>query len=115
MLFLNLDLATFRGLLMTESCLCRNCIVDVGKINEYAYVVTSEIWSKVAPDDTDSMGYYLCVTCLERRLGRELLAGDFTAFPLNWLPCFVRSKKLSERLSRQGKPSDEEILEVLRS
>jgi hypothetical protein len=28
-------------------------------------------------------GYYLCIGCLEGRLGRQLTAADFPSFPVN--------------------------------
>ena len=59
--------------------LCRDCSVDVIEIGEY-YVVTDEVW----PIEHD--GGVLCVGCVEARLGRELVARDFTDALLNRLP-----------------------------
>jgi len=41
-------------------------------------MVHQRVWSAARMGDG-----YLCVTCLEQRLGRTLCARDFTAYPVN--------------------------------
>jgi hypothetical protein len=47
------------------------------------------------PDD----GGFLCIGCLERRIGRRLVADDFTGCPLNTDPMFLRSRRLTAALA----------------
>lgn len=41
------------------------------------YLVRDEVWREAGMDSWGSG--YLCTPCLRKRLGRELIAGDFTA------------------------------------
>lgn len=44
------------------------------------YMVTAELWASAGlPPD----GGFLCVGCLEQRIGRALEAADFTDVPIN--------------------------------
>jgi hypothetical protein len=45
-------------------------------------------------------GAYLCIGCLERRLGRILTCADFTDAPVNWMPKWRRSARLNARLQQ---------------
>jgi hypothetical protein len=54
---------------------CRDCKADT--LGEY-YMVWDEIW-----DRAGARGGLLCVGCLERRLGRQLCAEDFSDAPIN--------------------------------
>lgn len=73
------------------------------------YAVRNDIWARaVADDDVD----YLCVACLERRLGRRLKRSDFTNAIVNALSpqgyyrdasWAYRTARLSRRLGRRGK------------
>jgi hypothetical protein len=62
---------------ISRGCPCRDCAKPTipldGSPHEY-YVVHDRIWSEagVPPE-----GGYLCVGCLQRRLGRRLAAADF--------------------------------------
>ena|SRR5713101_9362602 len=52
------------------------------------YMVSDRLWRKALGlvDDAElgcMEGFYLCVRCLERRLGRKLRPGDFTNAPIN--------------------------------
>ena len=42
------------------------------------YMVRDEIWQAAGMGEG-----FLCIGCLEKRLGRELAAGDFTPWPVN--------------------------------
>lgn len=53
---------------------CVDCGVHVRTIKEYAYAVTREVWLASGLSRT---GGFLCVVCLERRLGRQLVNDDF--------------------------------------
>ena len=69
---------------------CKKCNIDTLEIKEY-YMVKNEIWKKVNPELTGM----LCITCLERKLGRQLKSEDFTDCLLN-----KRKDKSSLLLSR---------------
>jgi hypothetical protein len=82
-----------------KSSLCRDCGTDctpctgahgcrhTGRWEHY--MVTAEMWSAAGmPVPTireynESDGDFLCVGCLEARLGRMLEPGDFTTAPIN--------------------------------
>jgi hypothetical protein len=44
------------------------------------YMVTAEVWAEAGMEPD---GGYLCIGCLERRLGRRLVPADFPAWPVN--------------------------------
>ena len=76
---------------------CSDCEVDTGftGIDEY-YMVHHDLWVQVNGGEG-----FLCIGCLEERLGRELNANDFPAFPINDLTQHTeRSARLVDRLSR---------------
>jgi hypothetical protein len=52
---------------------CMDCGVDTGKIHEHYFVHTS-VWLSVV----NSIQGMLCISCLEKRLGRQLRSEDFT-------------------------------------
>jgi hypothetical protein len=59
------------------------------------YMVTDEVWEE-AHDGEHGRGY-LCVGCLEKRLGRQLTARDFTLTKMN-APSLSNSPRLADRL-----------------
>jgi hypothetical protein len=45
------------------------------------------------------MDYFLCIGCLEQRIGRKLVSTDFPSdIPINWPEMFERSARLLERM-----------------
>lgn len=57
-----------------KSMLCSDCNINVGdygpnSVDEYAYMVHDSLW----PEECK----FLCISCLENRLGRELTQRDF--------------------------------------
>lgn len=72
---------------------CADCGVDTRQIQEY-YMVQDDLWKSVADKKSD----LLCIGCLEKRLGRELVPDDFTDVPINVWPFFNRSDRLTARL-----------------
>lgn len=73
---------------------CKDCGVDTGHgsngIREY-YVVQDDLWKKSRMKHDDG---YLCVGCLEKRIGRQLHFTDFADYPVNSWPS---SDRLSNR------------------
>lgn len=63
---------------MMNGFLCLDCRVHTGEINEY-FMVHDDVWLEANPA-SDGM---LCLGCLEARLGRPLVAEDFTDAPVN--------------------------------
>lgn len=63
-------------------------------VREY-YMLKDEIWNTVADKNTS-----LCVDCMEKRLGRQLIPSDFMPIPLNFWHTMKRFKspKLIDRL-----------------
>ena|ERR1044072_6797314 len=66
---------------MNDSLPCKDCRVDTRAIGHY-YMVEYGVWEAAHAADEDREGY-LCVPCLETRLGRTLNADDFSLCPLN--------------------------------
>lgn len=73
---------------------CFDCSVDTLALHEY-YMVHAELWESVVQDDEVA---FLCVGCLEVRIGRRLVPTDFTEVPINYLT--NKSDRLMERLGR---------------
>jgi hypothetical protein len=68
---------------------CRGCR-HAGRWEHY--MVTDAIWQEAGMKSG-----YLCIGCLELRLGRCLVAADFTAAPVNW-PSPWHTERLRSRL-----------------
>lgn len=61
---------------------CADCGMETARW-EY-YMLRFELWDRIVPEDIPGAGItYLCVGCVELRLGRDLMAYDFLACPLN--------------------------------
>lgn len=71
---------------------CLDCGVDTHAIDEY-YMVVDDLWLAAQPRRRGS----LCVGCLETRLGRQLVGGDFADLPVNADP-IGRSARLEARM-----------------
>ena len=81
--------------------LCADCGADTVPFDgpcEY-YHVHNDIWEQAGMDKD---GGFLCIGCLEMRLGRQLHRADFSHAPIN-VPYLVRdqSRRLSEALERK--------------
>lgn len=80
----------------THSLDCADCGVTTNKIGEY-YMVQPIVWFQYGAGKG-----HLCIGCLEKRMGRELEAGDFGDAPINGLSKMHRSKRLIDRLNRNA-------------
>ncbi|WP_374159065.1 hypothetical protein ACEWX3_07535 [Mycobacterium sp. G7A2] len=76
---------------------CIWCGVDTLEIGEY-YSVKDDLWNKYGPAHG-----CLCIGCLEGRLGRQLVPGDFTSAPINERD--GTSHRLLNRLGREAEAS----------
>lgn len=76
---------------------CLDCHRNTSQMNEY-YMVQFHLWHEFVPEHNGM----LCIGCLERRMGRELVGKDFTDAPINEYehPIFRQSERLRSRLSR---------------
>ena len=68
-------------------------------------MVANEIWDRVVPEDPHTMQMFLCVGCLEGRLGRMLQPIDFTDVPLNDLDFGWKTDRLDSRLTGRAEES----------
>ena len=94
---------------------CRDCSMNTCPLDgerEY-YEVFDQVWRDAraigyVQTDNGPQGYFLCVGCLEKRLGRELTRADFKPLPANnpspWL-----SERLNSRLGLTGPFADREL------
>ena len=78
---------------------CALCRVDTLAIREF-YMVEDEVWDAAVGPDSFIRGSYLCIGCLELRLGRRLVPDDFTDAPLN--ECRGDSPRLHDRKTREA-------------
>jgi hypothetical protein len=80
---------------MLACFVCKDCTDNTSIMDEY-YMVTDEIWAQagMAPD-----GGMLCIGCLEARIGRQLTAADFPAYPVNHPAIFSQSERLAQRIT----------------
>jgi len=72
---------------------CMDCDGNTLHLNEY-YMVHDNVWDPVVPE---SRGM-LCIGCLELRLGRLLVASDFTDAPVNH-GFTIQSPRLIDRMN----------------
>lgn len=98
---------------MSDQAPCRDCGASTaprdsaGDIMDFTwewYVVWPRVWRKAVPDAGEidyGGGGYLCVGCLEARLGRRLRPGDFADVPAN-LPSALNTPRLQDRLGVQA-------------
>jgi hypothetical protein len=73
---------------------CLDCGVDTVEIDEY-YGLRSPVWLEANPTD-DGM---LCIGCVERRLGRQLVPTDFIQSARSPESQWRRSERLQARMS----------------
>ena len=76
---------------------CNTVVLDADGFGEW-YMVTDDIWNGAMPDDPGDMTLFLCIGCLEQRLGRRLTSADFTDAPLNAMGLFLSTERLIDRL-----------------
>lgn len=63
-----------------------------------SYMVHDQLWASIG---MAADGGFLCIECLERRLGRQLKHTDFTDAPAN-IPGWRKSPRLNDRLQQAG-------------
>lgn len=82
---------------MGEPALCMDCAVDTSEISEW-YMVQHSVWYACVSTSRSLLGdAFLCIGCLEKRLGRQLTPEDFTDALVNAM--YDRnSQRLNDRL-----------------
>jgi hypothetical protein len=87
---------------LSESGLCKDCGKATMRtpdfMDEY-YMITEELWAMTGLKPHDG---FLCITCLEKRIGRQLTSDDFTDVYVNQFP-FFPSDILLNRLGSKVK------------
>jgi len=80
---------------------CADCGYDTFDY-EY-YMVRNDVWEQALghkiPPNEDHV--FLCIGCLEKRIGRTLTRRDFIDCPLNTSPDWPRSARLRNRMRRK--------------
>ncbi len=82
------------------------------------YMVESRVWREACPPMCESphcplvdhRPKYLCIGCLESRLGRRLIPTDFSLIPMNFISdeAYGRSARLIDRMG--GRFKDEKVI-----
>ena len=77
---------------------CADCGCDTSG-SEY-YMVRNDVWEQALRHNIRPVedNVFLCIGCLEKRIGRTLTRRDFMDCPLNTMPDEARSKRLRNRL-----------------
>jgi hypothetical protein len=78
---------------------CLDCRINTDAIDEY-YMLQNEVWAEANPEIDGK----LCISCVERRLGRTLTAADFTSGKINTSTTLRRSPRLIDRLGSASNP-----------
>lgn len=76
---------------------CGDCGVETNHLKAECaewYMVWDSVWLAADGGSVD----FLCIGCLEKRLGRELIPSDFSSVPLNSLSGYSRSLRLRTRM-----------------
>lgn len=73
--------------------LCADCGADVGASGEFLYMLEDAVWRQANPN----LAGFLCIDCVERRLGRRLKVADFQVDN----PCTRRGVKDNDRIRRR--------------
>jgi len=87
---------------------CAGCNKHVGRISEYAYMVHDKVWRAALrrarrSSDKVSTHDFLCIMCLEERLGRLIDHDDFDwNNSLNSHQAYKRSKRLRWLMATQS-------------
>lgn len=74
---------------------CVDCDINTVTIGEY-YMVNEHVWTQTGMGPYDGM---LCISCLEKRIKRQLTSEDFSDYPVNTINLF-RSELLLSRMSK---------------
>jgi hypothetical protein len=78
---------------------CLDCGINTDAIDEY-YMLRNEVRAEANPGNDG----HLCISCVERRLGRTLTAVDFTGGQVNTSVTLRRSPRLIDRLQFSPNP-----------
>lgn len=73
--------------------LCGDCAADVYVSGEYCFMLEDAVWHQASPDPTG----FLCINCVERRLGRRLKSADFQGDN----PCTRMGVRGNDRIRRR--------------
>lgn len=73
---------------------CFDCNIDTLEIGEY-YMVHHDVWEKSGLGAHDG---FLCIQCLENRIGRSLNSFDFPDLPINNYFPFPKSQRILSRI-----------------
>lgn len=81
---------------------CGDCGVNTAPKNEPCefYMVTHAVWREAQGDKAT---HFLCIGCLEERLGRLLTSDDFSEVPLNYMNNHRNSERLNDRRGEKFK------------
>lgn len=90
----------YRWELLVSDWRCLDCRINTDAIDEY-YMLRNEVWEEANPE----IDGQLCISCVERRLGRTLTAADFTDRRVNTSPTLRRSPRLIDRLKSSSNRS----------
>jgi hypothetical protein len=77
---------------------CADCGVNTLAADEW-YIVKDDVWQAASRLGDVTVSFFLCIGCIEQRLGRRLTPGDFDDVPINVPNKFSMSRRLRDRLT----------------
>jgi hypothetical protein len=92
--------------------LCRDCGKDTFEIHE-SYMLDDDVWNKAIkkepsyfedeyhPVTKKTLRVLLCIGCVEKRIGRLLVPGDFPDFGINDHSAIHGSERIRHRLGKR--------------
>lgn len=81
-----------------ESFPCNDCGIDT--LGYEYYMVHDHVWIDQAGMTGEPYEGFLCIGCLEKRIGRMLKSGDFIHWPINNVNQGYKSERLIDRLMK---------------
>ncbi len=86
------------GRVRCAGAFCLDCKIEVVSIKEISYMLRNSLWALLVRGKRYQGSVFLCIGCVETRLGRRLDEHDFAELAVN-LPDMPHSARLKDRLS----------------
>jgi hypothetical protein len=79
---------------------CADCGADTFEDNHEYYMISDDLWQTAGADEG-----FLCIGCLETRLGRQLIyAAEYGAMTVDWIIHQMAGHHINHRLQLERVP-----------